>query len=389
MHIVIIGAGYAGLSCALRLARTAPRSTEITLINAGAQFVERIRLHEQTAGTPPRALPLTDLVRGTRVRLRIGWAQHIDLAAHTLVLGMEVLHWERLVLALGSYTDLAQTEGVREHAYTLDAASRAWLVPLVPALAARRGRVIVVGGGLTGIEVATELADRQPGLRVALVTRGELAAGISSPARAYVRASALQLGVEVHEHVSVRSVRARELVTDDGVMPFDACIWSAGFSAAPLARTLGLAVNERGQVWVDRTLRSTSHRDVYAVGDLAALAEPCGAPMPMGCKSALPAGLHAADNLVRSMRGVAERPFLFPAVPYCISFGRRAALLAQPTRTVPLLTGMPAARLKELICRGTLWSLRLERWRAAPVAGLRGRSKPLLSSVASTREALP
>ena len=87
MQIVIVGAGYAGLSCALRLAQKTRGRAQITLINGREQFVERIRLHEQAAGTPPRALSLRSLLRGTGVELALGWVSQLDLRAKTLQLG--------------------------------------------------------------------------------------------------------------------------------------------------------------------------------------------------------------------------------------------------------------------------------------------------------------
>jgi NADH dehydrogenase FAD-containing subunit len=387
MHVVIIGAGYAGLACALRLARRTgrgARTARITLVNGSDQFVERIRLHERAAGKEPRALSIAQLLRGTQVELRVGWVQHIDVATRTARVGDEVLHWDRLVLALGSVVD-TQTEGVREHAYTLDAASTAWLTPLLPVLAARRGRVLVVGGGPTGIEVATELAERYPSLRLLLVTRGELAAGFSSTARAHVRATLARLGIELQEHVAVEALREKQLLRDGEPIGFDACVWAAGFIGHPLARELGLAMNQCGQLLVDASLRSTSHPDVYVAGDLAALTEVRRDPMPMGCKSAFPSGLHVAENLARSLHGESPRAFAYRQVPFCVSLGRRDGIFELPARELHarrVVVGKLAAHIKELICRGTLWTLKLERRRAAASGILSARPSLLPTEAA-------
>jgi NADH:ubiquinone reductase (H+-translocating) len=372
MRIAIIGAGYAGLSCALRLAHKHGGRAEITLINGSESFVERIRLHEQAAGKQPRALPLSERVRGTGVRLRVGWVERVDLQGRTLSVGGELVGWDRLVLALGSHTETRSAPGIREHAHTLDAAGSATLSALLPKIAAKRGRVVIVGGGLTGIEAATELAEAHPQLNVKLVTRGELAPGFSERARAKMRTSLLRTGVEIVEQRAVRSVEPGQLDTALGKLPFDACVWAVGFVAPPLARELGLAVNERGQVWVDATLRSESHPHVYAVGDCAVLREPLGIALPMGCKGALPSGLHVANNIARALTGKREHPFTYREVPYCVSLGRNDGLLQLPGGGV--VAGRLAARLKELICRGTLWALALEQRRARPLFLLRGRS---------------
>lgn len=367
VRIVIVGAGYAGLSCALRLAQKSGARAQITLINGDESFVERIRLHERATGAEGPRLSLSDMVRDAGVQLRVGWVERIDLAQRTVTLGGEVVAWDRLVLALGSQVDVDAAPGVRELAYRLDETSTAALAARIPALVAEGARLAVVGGGLTGVEAATELAEAHPALSVVLVTRGEVVPGMSSKARERIRAALTRLGVELREHVSVRSLRQDMLMTDHGPIACAACVWTTGFVASPLARSAGLAVNARGQVYVDAQLRSVSHPLVYVAGDLAAHREPRRVPVPMGCKSAFPSGQHVAHNLSAVLAGVTERPFWYPGLPFCISLGRADAVIEFPAlRSTPMvLKGRLAARIKELICRGTVWALAFERRRAA------------------------
>lgn len=382
MHVVIVGAGYAGLACALRLARRTRGAVRITLVNASEQFIERIRLHERAAGRSAPPLDLYAMVRGTGIDLRIGWVDHIDLAARTLRLGDQVVAWDRLVLAAGSAVDTDHVPGVREHAYTLDAASAAWLAPSLPALAAKGGRLLVVGGGLTAIEAATEFAELHPGLRVSMVTRGRLLPGFSSKSRGHARSALARLGVTLHEQVEVRAVEAKQLLHAGTPIMFEACLWAAGFVASPLARQLGLAVNERGQAVVDGALRGVVHPDVFVAGDLAHPDAVLGKVMPMGCKSAFPTGLHVAENVARSLRGEPLQRFSYPSLPFCVSLGRKDALVELPGRDPDrrrVLTGRLAARIKELICRGTLWTFAIERRRASPLLMSSSRT-PLLEA---------
>lgn len=382
MRVVIIGAGYAGLSCALRLSGRAPRDTQITLVDAASHFVERIRLHEQAAGKRAPAQALAAMVRGTSVSCRTGWVERIDLAARTAWVDGEALTWDRLVLALGSHVDVDAVPGVREHAYTLDAPAMSWLAALVPSIAQKRGHVVIVGGGLTGIEAATELAETLPTLSVTLVTRGALAPGFTNRARAHAEHTLARLGVRLRMHCAVERLAQGQLLTDQGPIDFDACIWATGFRAPPLASEAGLAVNARGQVWVDAALRATEHPDVYVAGDLHALREPLAVAVPMGCKAAFPTAFHVAENLARDLRGAALVPFTYATLPYCVSLGRRDALVQLPGGRV--VTGAFAATIKELICRGTQWALALERRRAALSGMLRIGRTPVLLPLSST-----
>lgn len=393
MHIVIVGAGYAGVTCAVRLARKIRgKPARITLVNPSDRFVERIRLHEQAAGRRPPEHELRGLLRGTGVALHVGWATAIDLEDRTVTVGAERLSWDRLVLALGSRTDTSGASGIREHAFTLDPASTAALAARVPEVAARGGRVVVIGGGLTGIEGAAELAERHPSLKVTLLTRGRVVEGWSEAARAHVSRTFARLGIELREGVAVEAIAAQQVETSAGPVPFDLCLWSVGFSLPSLPREAGLAVNDRGQVLLDPRLRSISHPHVYAVGDVAHPVEPPGDPLPMGCKSAGPTGAQVADDLARELAGEPQRPFDYAVPLYCVSLGRRDALVqttapgGAPTGRV--ITGRAAVWIKELICKGTVWILHLERRGLVPTAWAHTGRPPALAPALTTRERL-
>src|SRR3954469_9714322 len=112
-QIVILGAGYSGMMCAIRLAhRTRRRSVRITLVNPSARFTERLRLHQVAAGQELADLQIPDLLHGTGVVFKRGWATSIDPAGRTVTLDeTEILHYDRLVYALGSSTDTSIVPG--------------------------------------------------------------------------------------------------------------------------------------------------------------------------------------------------------------------------------------------------------------------------------------
>lgn len=360
MNIVIVGAGYAGVICALRSSRKARGKVAITLVSETDRFVERIRLHEQGAGGGRRCRELAPFLRGSGVTLKIGRAEHLDLERKVVLVGDEPIPYDRLVLALGSHTSVELVPGIREHALTIDRADR--IAERVGELA--DGRVVVVGGGLTGIEAAAELAEAHPSLRVALLTREPLMAGWSRAAREHVLAVMERLRVEVREGVDVRRVAEGRVETGEGAEPFDICVWTAGFGFSDLPKRAGLSVDHVGRVIVDPMLRSISHPDVYVPGDLGAYVDPYGQPLDMGCKTAMPMGAHVADNLARAARGRDERAFDAAVPLYCVSLGRHDGLIqfmknGEPTGAI--LTNGLAAMVKETICRFTVWSLSLEK----------------------------
>lgn len=355
MNVVILGAGYAGIIAALRLARGAGDRLHITVVNRDDRFVERIRLHEAAVGRSLPVLSVGHLLAHPSIRVVLGQASRVDLDARTVGVGAQQLSWDRLVVALGSRTAMT-VPGSATHTIPLEPALLQHALPA-------RGRIVVVGGGMTGIEAATEIAEAWPEARVALLTRGTLGAELGDRARAHLHRACARLGLEVIEHANAERVESNALHTDGGALAFDACVWSPGFLGSALPEGLDLPQNERGQIRVDATLRAQGHPHVRVAGDLAAVDAPI--PIPMGCKSALPAGAHVADELLRELRGEAPRPFDFVTPLYCMSLGRRDGIVHFTRKNGrlegPVVTGRLAAFIKEQICRYTRLTFRLER----------------------------
>jgi NADH dehydrogenase FAD-containing subunit len=280
------------------------------------------------------------------------------------------------VYALGSRWNTQGVPGTAEHADEI--ASRPGALRLRERLArldAGRG-VVVVGGGLTGIEAATEIAGARPDLDVALAARGELGDWLSPRGRAHLRKVFGRLGITAHEHASVTDVGADRVTTADGrTIPAAVTVWTTGFAVHPIARATTLEVTGTGRIVVDGTMRSVSHPDVYAVGDAASAMGHGGKALRMSCASGTPMAWQAADAIAARLTGGK-----LPNVPLryynqCISLGRGEGLIQYVTaddRAVSAaLTGRLAAVYKELICKGAAWSV------ANPTLGLPTRRRPV------------
>jgi NADH dehydrogenase FAD-containing subunit len=358
MKVLIIGAGYAGTLAALRLAGKT-RHVDITLVNAAPNFVQRIRLHELATGKTPRQHDLTKLLRGRRITFVQGRVSQIDPNAHQVTAqtaqGAQTLFYDKLVYALGSTVDLDAVPGVREHAFSLsgtDAAQK-----LFGKLRTNpNARVVLCGGGLTGIELASEIAESFPTVSLTLLSRDPLGPNLSQRGYAYVRKTFERLNVTIREGITVAQVLADGVLTADGThLPADFTLWAGSFTVPALARESGFAVNRSGQILVDEYLRSTSHPDVFAVGDAAA------SGLRMACATAMPLGAHAADNLAALANHQPLQPFRFSFGGRCISLGRHAAImqLTDPDDSPreQVVTGRLGAFAKEMICRYTFDSL--------------------------------
>lgn len=359
---VVLGAGYAGLAAATGIARRT-RDVEVQLVDANPHFVERVRLHELAAGSGTAERPLSRILAGTGIRARTGRVESLDLPRGEVVLaGGDRIGYDDLVYALGSRTRVDHVPGVAGHAYTLDGPGIGrGARGLAEALRTAR-TVVVCGGGLTGIEAASEIAESYPGVDVTLATRGTLGPVLTDRGRAHVRTVLGRLGVRVLEGATVAEVTPSTVELADGTtLPSDATVWCGSFAASPIAAAAGLAVDDGGRVLVDETLRSTTHPEVYAAGDGAAVRMPWGTPR-MSCQAGLPMGLHVAESLARTVSGRAARTYQYRFMDLCVSLGRRDGLIEllhsddSPARV--LLTGRSAARFKEYVCRAASWAAR-------------------------------
>ncbi|MGW8762306.1 NAD(P)/FAD-dependent oxidoreductase [Streptomyces sp. NPDC055815] len=380
-RIIVLGAGYTGAIAAGRLANQLHREdVAITLVNAEPDFVERVRLHQLAVGQELTPRPFSEMFAGTGVELKLAKVTAIDVDRKTVSVtagtGDEELAYDTLVYALGSGWNPQGVPGTAEHAHEI--AGRAGALRLRERLAALEAgqSVVVVGGGLTGLEAATEIAEARPDLDVALAARGTLGDWLSDKGRRHVRKVFKDLGITTHEHTEVTAVEADRVTTPHGSFPAAVTLWTTGFAVHPIARATTLEVTDTGRIVVDGTMRSVSHPDVYAVGDAALAMGPGDKPLRMSCASGTPMAWQAADAITARLTG-GKLPKTQPRYfNQCISLGRKEGLIQYVTaddRSIrAALTGRLAARYKELICKGAAWGV------ANPNLGLPTRRRHIL-----------
>ena len=380
-RIVVLGAGYTGAVAAGRLAKRLHREdVTITLVNPEPDFVERVRLHQLATGQDLTPRPFGEMFAGTGVELKLARVTAVDVDRRTVTVTAangperEELAYDTLVHALGSGWNDGGVPGAAEHAHELS--SRPGALRLRDRLAALdAGRpVVVVGGGLTGLEAATEIAEARPDLQVALAVRGALGDWLSDKGRTHLRKVADRLGITVHEHAAVTAVAADAVTTADGrAIPAEVTVWTTGFAVHSIARATTLELTDHGRIAVDSTMRSVSHPDVYAVGDAAMAMGPNDKPLRMSCASGVPMAWQAADAIAARLTGAKVPHVSIRYFQQCISLGRKEGLIqfvtADDRAKDGALTGRTAARYKELICKGAAWGV------ARPTMGLPSRRR--------------
>ncbi|OMC05580.1 pyridine nucleotide-disulfide oxidoreductase [Mycobacterium sp. NS-7484] len=374
-HVVVIGGGYAGVLAANHLHSTP--GVSVTLVNPRPDFVERIRLHQLAVGNHDATVAY-DTMLGAGVRLLVDGAERIDAEIRQVQLTSgAVLDYDYLIYAVGSTAGVpASVPGAAEFAYPLSEFEQAQRLRArlqdVPVAAP----VVVVGGGLTGIEAAAELAEA--GRNVTLVT-DVVGASLGTGGRRSIVKALTKLGVTIVDgpEILVSAVEADAVRLADGNrLPSAVTVWTTGFGVPGLAAASGLRTDELGRLLTDETLTSVDDARIVAAGDAAA---PSSVPLRMSCQSAGPMGIQAADTVLARIAGAEPEVINQAFTGQCVSVGRKAGTVqlchSDDTPRRVYIGGRTGAFVKEQVCRATITFLRKEGVKAGSYFWFKGDNR--------------
>ncbi|MGE5554300.1 MAG: NAD(P)/FAD-dependent oxidoreductase [Betaproteobacteria bacterium] len=385
-RVVVLGAGYGGLTCILALSKKLKRTgIDLVLVNKHEYHQFITELHKPAAGSADCEyirIPLAHILGRGRARVFKGTVERIDLENHKLFFedGQE-LFYDKLVVAVGSIPEYYGIPGMQEHAMTLRSLNCARTIhehieyqlassKLAKTEQERQAmRTFVIGGaGLTGVEMAGELAETLPRLcrrydidpadvqvynieAVPEIMRDFDTALAQRAARDLERK-----GVQLITGVPIMQVTADSITLKDGrVIPTKTVIWSGGVRANELLERSGMAVGARGRAKVDAGMRSASSPDVYVVGDCAEGLNPeTGRPVAPTAHNAIDQGLVAAKNIAADLFGGERAAFKPVDLGAVASLGESFAVGYVGKLK---LVGRPASVMKELIELKWIWSL--------------------------------
>ncbi len=338
-RIVVVGAGFAGLTFARKFPSDLARITVIDRQNH--HLFQPLLYQVATAG-----LSAVDIAQPIRAILRkkpnlevlMAEVRSIDLAARTVRYHSgvgtyeidEEIGYDYLVLAVGGTTSYFGNDDWAQFAPGLKSLDDAVSIRRQILLAFERAEVepdeqrrrelltiLVVGGGPTGVELAgtfAELArmvlvedfDRIDPTRahVILIEGGDRVLGSFPPdLSASARRQLEGLGVDVRTQTRVQSIRAGEVVLSDGETIRAAnIIWGAGVGGSPLAKQLGVETDRAGRIKVGPDLSLPGHGEVFALGDMVALTDRNGKTVPGVSPAAIQMGEHAVKLIAAELR---------------------------------------------------------------------------------------
>jgi NADH:ubiquinone reductase (H+-translocating) len=373
--VVVLGAGYAGLAVAQGVARRSRGKVAVVLVDRHPVHVLRTQLYEigqlaRAQGDPRRwAVPLARVFDRSSVSLQQGEVRAVDLAARTVELDSGRVAYGSLAICLGSVAAYYGVPGAAENTHSVyrltgaqrlaaairDVESRSGSLP-----PERRARMVIVGGGSTGTELAAEIAGtdwrriagataRPPDV-VLLSGAMPFLAGFEPRIVARARQVLRRRGVILFEGLNVTRVDPGRISLADGsILAFDVAVWCAGLEAPPAVRALPVPHGRAGRIAVEPTLEVPGFPGAFAVGDVVELVNPeTGGPVPQTAAAALAAAEVAARNILARRESRPLEPFRFRERGVVIALGPGSG--AGSVRHVTIW-GSPAALLKRLVQR--------------------------------------
>ena len=329
-RVMILGGGFAGISCARALSS---RHFDVTLLDRSDSFEFLPNIHELLSGvkTPDSLrLPLENLLGAAGHRFLRSEVVAIDTAAQQLAMKTGApLDYDWLVLATGGVDATFGVGGVVRHGYSFKSVNQcARIGERLAELASSEtaARVVVVGGGLEGVEALGEILReyRHSDIRTTIVeAQPRLLPEAPAALDAHLRELCANLAVDFRCGVPVQRLTPKTVKLVDGEsLRSDLTIWTGGPSPSALLRDSGLAPEKR---WapVDENLRSTEAEHVFIVGDAAELP----ASLPKQAYHAIDMGKCAARNLERAARGCRAKRYRPAPKPTLVSFGDLSCMM--------------------------------------------------------------
>jgi NADH:ubiquinone reductase (H+-translocating) len=359
-HIVVLGAGFAGLAFCKEFQTSDARITVVDRQNH--HLFQPLLYQVATAGlaAPDIAQPIRAiLAKKPNLVVLMAEVKGVDLATKTVQLDRGTLQYDYLLIGLGGVTSYFGHNEWEKFAPGLKSLEDALLIRRNILLAYERAETekdeakrvellttVVIGGGPTGVELAgafSELARTvltrdfdhiDPARARVILVEGADRILLQFPPdlAASAHRQLKKLGVEIRTSTKVKEIKENEIVFVDGsTLRAGNIIWAAGVGATPLTKSLGVELDRAGRIKVLPDCSLPGHPEVFAAGDIASLTDKKGRVVP----GVSPAAMQMAGHVAKIIRDEFKRgrvsPDQRPAFEYwdkgsMATIGRSAAV---------------------------------------------------------------
>ncbi|MCM3269423.1 NAD(P)/FAD-dependent oxidoreductase [Paenibacillus elgii] len=344
--LVILGGGYGGLTVAKELLEgDIPADTVMIMVDRMPYQGLKTEYYALAAGTVSEKDVRVHFPVDPRLILKYGEVTAVDPEQKVIRFANdEPLSYDWLVIALGCVDKYHNIPGAEEFSNSIQSLSATRKTYQASNDAAPYGQITIVGGGLSGVEMAAELRESRPDLNIRILDRG---ASVLSPfperLQRYVREWMLEHDIELRSHVSLSRLESGLLYNQQEIIQTDITIWTAGIQPSPIVQNLNLPKDNQGRLTINEYHQLPDYNEIYVVGDCAAL------PFSPSGQAAEAQGKQVAEVLQAVWKNETPRLGKIKLKGVLGSLGKKAGFGLMGKRTVML--GMVPRALKS----GVLW----------------------------------
>lgn len=345
--LVLLGAGYGNMRIMLRLlTKDLPKNIQITLIDRTPFHSLKTEFYALAAGTVSDTVVRVPLPDHEQLKVIGGEITGISTDEKCVYLedGQKIAY-DELVVGLGCHDNYHDVPGAAEHTYSIQTIGQS-RVAYEKILGLGSGATVgIVGAGLSGIELASELRESRPDLTIKLFDRSpRILRDFPERLSNYVKGWFDEHNVDVVAESNITKVEADTLYNHEETIPVDAVVWTAGIRPVKVVQDIDTEKGNSGRLVLNKYHQLPAHNDVYIVGDCADLPY---APSAQVAEE-------QAEQIVRVLRCVWNEEPLPEKLPdiklkgFLGSLGKKQGFAYLADRTV---TG----RIARLLKSGVLW----------------------------------
>ncbi|HZG57569.1 NAD(P)/FAD-dependent oxidoreductase [Paenibacillus sp.] len=344
-NIVILGGGYGGLTVASELlSDRLPDDCRLTLIDRMPFQGLKTEYYALAAGTVSDIDLRVAFPVDPRLLLRYGEVLSVDLEAKRVLMeAADPVEYDLLVIALGCVDKYHGIPGAPEFSCSIQTFSSSRRTYQQVNDVKPYGQVTIVGGGLSGVEVASELRESRPDLNIRILDRGpSVLSAFPGKAQEYVRSWFLEHDVEMRGHVALSRLEQGVLYDRDDVIETDVTVWTAGIQSSPIVQAINGEKDSMGRLLLTEHYCLPSDDSVYVVGDCASL------PFAPSGQAAEAQGKQVAEVIRARLRGETVRLKQIKLKGVLGSLGKKAGFGVMGRTTL-------MGRVPRLLKSGVLW----------------------------------
>jgi NADH dehydrogenase len=284
-QLVLLGGGYGNMRVLLRLLpNNLPEDITITMIDRVPYHCLKTEFYALAAGTIPDQHVRVAFPEHPRLNIVYGTIERIDRESKTVFLDNDKsIQYDDLIIGLGCEDKYHNVPGADQHTYSIQSISAARetykTLTSIPS-----GSVVgIVGAGLSGIELASELHESRPDVKVKLYDRGSrILSAFPERLSSYVHKWFEEHGIEVVNHANITKVEPKILYNHDEATHCDVIVWTAGIQPSKVVQDMNVETDNQGRVILSKYHNLPQDEHVYVVGDSASLPQAPSAQLAEG-----------------------------------------------------------------------------------------------------------